>query len=54
MIEILTKKAMRIGRAALFLPVITTDAKDVAGNQLDQNPNIAGNQQKVWFFITRN
>jgi subtilisin-like proprotein convertase family protein len=41
-------------RGVKYRAVITTDAKDVAGNQLDQNPNIAGNQQKVWFFTTRN
>jgi hypothetical protein len=31
-----------------------TGAKDLSGNGLDQNTNVAGNQQKVWFFTTRN
>ena len=30
--------------------VITTGAKDEAGNQLDQNPTTTGLQQKVWYF----
>jgi hypothetical protein len=29
---------------------LTTGAKDLAGNQLDQNPNTAGNQAKSWQF----
>jgi hypothetical protein len=33
--------------------VITTGAKDVAGNQLDQNPTTAGLQQKGWTFTTK-
>jgi subtilisin-like proprotein convertase family protein len=34
--------------------VVTTGAKDLSGNGLDQKPGVAGNQQKVWFFTTRN
>ena len=33
--------------------IITTGAKDVAGNQLDQNPTTAGLQQKAWTFTTK-
>jgi len=33
--------------------VITTGAKDVAGNQLDQSPTTAGLQQKGWTFNTK-
>jgi hypothetical protein len=33
--------------------VITTGAKDVAGNQLDQNTTTAGLQQKGWTFTTK-
>ena len=33
--------------------VITTGAKDVAGNQLDQDPTTAGLQQKGWTFTTK-
>jgi subtilisin-like proprotein convertase family protein len=37
-----------------YKAVVTTGAKDLSGNALDQNPNVTGNQQKVWFFTTRN
>src|SRR5215208_855076 len=37
-------------RGATYKAVVTTVAKDVAGNRLDQNDSIAGLQQKVWFF----
>jgi FG-GAP-like repeat/Bacterial Ig-like domain/Thrombospondin type 3 repeat len=33
--------------------VVTTGAKDLAGNALDQDPTKAGNQQKSWTFITK-
>ncbi len=33
--------------------VVSTGAKDVFGNQLDQQPRVSGNQPKVWFFKTR-
>ena len=36
-----------------YKAVVTTGAKDVAGNQLDQNPTKAGLQQKVWTFTVR-
>jgi len=32
--------------------VIATGAKDLAGNSLDQNPGLAGNQQMKWLFTT--
>jgi hypothetical protein len=32
--------------------VVTTGARDLAGNQLDQSPTVAGKQQKVWTFRT--
>lgn len=37
-----------------YKAIVTTSAKDLSGNGLDQNLNVAGNQQKVWFFTTRN
>jgi hypothetical protein len=37
-----------------YKAVVTMGTKDLSGNGLDQNPNVAGNQQKVWFFTTRN
>jgi Tol biopolymer transport system component len=33
-----------------YKAVVTTGAKDQAGNALDQNATTSGNQQKVWFF----
>jgi hypothetical protein len=33
-----------------YKAVVTTGAKDLAGNALDQNATTSGNQQKVWFF----
>jgi hypothetical protein len=33
-----------------YVATLTTGAKDLAGNQLDQNPNTAGNQAKSWQF----
>jgi len=35
---------------ATYTATITTQAKDLAGNGLDQDPNTAGNQAKSWKF----
>ena len=50
-----TTKTNRYCRAALtaLAIIVTTDAKDLAGNRLDQNPSKAGNQPKVWRFTVR-
>jgi hypothetical protein len=37
-------------REVTYKAVVSTVAKDVAGNRLDQNSSAAGLQQKVWFF----
>ena len=37
-------------RGATYKAVVTTVAKDMAGNRLDQDDTTAGLQQKVWFF----
>jgi hypothetical protein len=37
-------------RGVTYKAVVTTVAKDEAGNRLDQNSSKAGLQQKVWFF----
>jgi hypothetical protein len=34
--------------------VVTTGAKDLVGNPLDQNPSLSGLQQKAWSFKVRN
>ncbi|HEX5850537.1 MAG TPA: Ig-like domain-containing protein [Rubrobacter sp.] len=37
-----------------YKAVVTTGAKDLSGNGLDQNPNVTGSQQKSWSFTTKN
>jgi subtilisin-like proprotein convertase family protein len=39
---------------ATYKAVITTGAKDLAGNALDQNASLSGLQQKAWTFKVRN
>ncbi len=41
-------------RGARYKAVVTTGAKDLAGNRLDQDPTLSGNQPKTWFFTVRN
>jgi dipeptidyl aminopeptidase/acylaminoacyl peptidase len=36
-----------------YKATVTSGAQDLAGNALDQNPNIAGNQSKNWKFTVR-
>jgi hypothetical protein len=40
--------ALRSG--VTYKAVVTTYAKDKAGNRLDQKPSLSGLQQKVWYF----
>jgi hypothetical protein len=37
-------------RGATYKAVVTTAARDEAGNRLDQRPGVSGLQQKQWFF----
>lgn len=39
---------------AKYKTVVSTGTRDTAGNQLDQDPSVTGNQPKVWFFTIRN
>jgi hypothetical protein len=41
-----------LAKSTKYKAVVTTGAKDVAGNPLDQNPTTSGNQQMVWSFKT--
>ena len=41
-----------LARGTTYKAVVTTGAKDLAGNQLDQDPTLDGLQQKTWFFTT--
>jgi hypothetical protein len=45
-----TSTTTHLARGTKYKAVITTGAKDVAGNQLDQNTTTAGLQQKAWSF----
>ena len=40
-------------RGATYTPRVTSGAQDLAGSRLDQNPDAAGNQPKVWSFTVR-
>ena len=42
--------ANNLRRGAIYKAVVSTQAKDEAGNRLDQNSSKSGLQQKVWFF----
>jgi hypothetical protein len=37
-----------------YKAIVSTGAKDVAGNPLDQNSSTTGSQQKVWLFTVSN
>jgi hypothetical protein len=47
-----TSTTTHLARGTKYKAVVTTGAKDVAGNQLDQNSNLSGSQQKAWTFTT--
>ena len=47
-----TSITTHLARGTKYKGVITTGAKDVVGNQLDQNTTTAGLQQKTWSFTT--
>ena len=47
-----TSTTTHLARGTKYRGVITTGAKDVADNQLDQNTTTAGLQQKAWSFTT--
>ena len=37
-------------KGVTYKAVVSTGAKDLAGNSLDQDESLSGSQQKVWFF----
>jgi hypothetical protein len=45
-----TSTTTHLARGTKYKAVITTGARDVAGNQLDQNSTLSGLQQKAWTF----
>jgi CSLREA domain-containing protein len=46
--------ANNLRRGVTYKAVVSTGAKDLAGNQLDQNGSTTGLQQKVWYFTVDN
>jgi hypothetical protein len=44
---------INLRRGVSYKAVVTTVAKDLAGNQLDQNPSLDGPQQMKWFFTIK-
>ncbi|MBA3426375.1 MAG: Ig-like domain-containing protein [Rubrobacter sp.] len=44
--------ATLLARNARYKAVVTTGARDAAGNRLDQSPRKKGLQQKAWTFTT--
>jgi N-acetylglucosamine-6-sulfatase len=45
-----TSTTTHLARGSKYKAVVTSGAKDVAGNQLDQNTSTAGFQMKAWTF----
>lgn len=43
-----------LSRGATYKAVVTTFARDLSGNRLDQNATLSGLQQKTWSFKIRN
>jgi hypothetical protein len=46
------KPSNRLAADRRYRAVVTTEAKDMAGNALDQDRTASGNQPKVWAFST--
>ena len=46
--------AARLQLGSRYKAVVTSGARDLAGNRLDQDPSLTGNQRKAWFFTVRN
>ena len=40
-------------RGVTYKAVVSASVRDLADNALDQDPSLAGNQQKAWFFTVR-
>jgi Big-like domain-containing protein len=49
----ITLNPNNLRRGTKYKAVVTTGARDLAGNPLGQRPGVSGNQPKVWFFTTR-
>jgi hypothetical protein len=49
-----TSTTMHLANGTTYKAVVTTGARDEAGNQLDQNTTTTGLQQKAWSFTVSN
>jgi hypothetical protein len=47
-----TSTMTHLANGTTYKAVITTEARDEAGNQLDQHPTTTGLSQKAWSFTT--
>jgi hypothetical protein len=53
--EAATKRAVldpsdNLQRGVTYKAVVSSGAKELAGNAFDQYPSVTGNQMKTWFF----
>ena len=48
--KVILEPEIALRRGTTYKAVVSTQAKDLAGNRLDQNRNRAGLQPKVWYF----
>jgi N-acetylglucosamine-6-sulfatase len=51
--EAILDPATNLSLGATYKATVTSGAQDLAGNALDQNPNIEGNQNKSWKFTVQ-
>ena len=51
--KIILDPSINLKRGATYKAVVTSEAKDLADNALDQFPSVTGNQMKVWSFTMR-
>ena len=49
-----TSTTTHLANGSKYKAVVTTGAKDLAGNRLDQNSSLSGLQQKAWSFTVSN
>jgi Big-like domain-containing protein len=51
--KVILDPSINLKRGATYKAVVTSGARDLAGNALDQFPSVTGNQMKVWSFTIR-
>ncbi len=49
----IVQRGKPLRKGGTYKAVVTTGAKDAAGNPLDQNPSLSGSQRKDWTFKVR-